>query len=61
MSLLSTLFTRARRELALIAAALLLLAFGQLAAEVLEGETLAFDKAVLLALREPDNLAEPIG
>lgn len=61
MSLLATLLGRARRELALIAAALLILAFGQLAAEVLEGETLDFDRAVLLAMREPGNLAEPIG
>lgn len=29
--------------------------------EVLEGETHAFDRAVLLALREPDNVALPIG
>ncbi len=61
MSLLSNLLTRARRELMLIAAALLILAFGQLAAEVLEGETLAFDEAVLLAMREPGDPAEPIG
>lgn len=61
MGLVSTLLTRARRELALIAAALLILAFGQLAAEVLEGETLAFDRAALLALRQPGNPAEPIG
>ncbi len=61
MGLLVSLLTRARRELALIAAAVLILGFGQLAAEVLEGETLAFDRAVLLALREPGNPAEPIG
>lgn len=61
MGLLASLLTRARRELALIAAALLILAFGQLAAEVVEGETLDFDRAVLLAMREPGNPAEPIG
>ncbi len=61
MALLSTMLRRARRELALIAAAVLILAFGQLAAEVVEGETLDFDRAVLLMMRSPDNLAEPIG
>ena len=35
--------------------------FAELADEVLEGETHAFDRAVLLALREPANPATPIG
>ena len=37
------------------------LGFVALAGEVLEGETLPFDRAVLLALRTPGNLAVPIG
>lgn len=36
-------------------------AFGVLAGEVMEGETLAFDRAVLLALRDPANPANPLG
>lgn len=36
-------------------------AFIALAGEVLEGETHAFDSVVLLALRNPQNLADPIG
>jgi Membrane-associated phospholipid phosphatase len=32
-----------------------------LAGEVFEGETHAIDSAILLALRNPDNLADPIG
>lgn len=35
--------------------------FVWLAGEVVEGDTHAFDRAVLLALREPDNVAVPIG
>ncbi|MBV9834412.1 MAG: phosphatase PAP2 family protein [Alphaproteobacteria bacterium] len=31
------------------------------ASELAEGEGLAFDKALLLALRQPDDLAQPIG
>ncbi len=38
-----------------------LLAFGQLAEEVLEGDAGAFDRAVLLALRNPADLSDPIG
>lgn len=35
--------------------------FVALAGEVLEGDTLGFDRAILLALREPGDLANPIG
>jgi undecaprenyl-diphosphatase len=46
---------------ALLLAITALLAFAGLAAEVLQGETLAFDRAVLLALRNPANPADPLG
>ncbi|QFU14903.1 phosphatase PAP2 family protein [Microvirga thermotolerans] len=36
-------------------------AFIALAGEVFEGETHAFDTAILLALRSPQNLADPLG
>lgn len=36
-------------------------AFLELAGEVLEGETLAFDKRLLLALRNPADLSDPLG
>ena len=36
-------------------------AFMELADEVREGETHAFDRAILLALRSPGNLADPVG
>jgi undecaprenyl-diphosphatase len=56
---------RARREAALLAAigfaAASLVLFGQLTDEVLEGETHAFDEAVLLALRSPGNPSDPLG
>lgn len=39
----------------------LVLCFGSLAAEMREGETLPFDRAVLLALRTPGDAADPIG
>ena len=39
----------------------LLFAFLKLASEVFEGETLAFDRTILLALRNPADLADPIG
>ncbi|MBE9607702.1 phosphatase PAP2 family protein [Acetobacteraceae bacterium H6797] len=42
------------------AAALVLAAIG-LAGEVLEGETLGFDRALLLALRNPADPSDPIG
>ncbi|WP_230532514.1 phosphatase PAP2 family protein [Microvirga roseola] len=35
--------------------------FVELADEVVEGETHAFDNAILLALRDPQNLADPVG
>ncbi len=43
-----------------LAAALLIL-FGKLAGEVISGDTRAFDQAVLLALRNPADPADPIG
>jgi undecaprenyl-diphosphatase len=47
--------------LPLLLAAMLLLGFGLLADEVVEGDTLALDRMVLLWFREPGNLAVPIG
>src|ERR1700694_5619465 len=41
--------------------AALLLAFGLLAEEVIEGETLPFDRKLMLALREAGNPGVPIG
>lgn len=38
-----------------------LFALQRLTSEVLEGETLRFDEAILLALRQPGDLAVPIG
>lgn len=38
-----------------------LVLFLQLTGEVLEGSTRKFDEAILLALRQPDDLARPIG
>ncbi|HWX50161.1 MAG TPA: phosphatase PAP2 family protein [Roseomonas sp.] len=46
---------------ALLACTGSLWAFAVLVDEVLEGETRGFDQAVLLALRHPDDPAEPIG
>jgi undecaprenyl-diphosphatase len=40
---------------------ILLMAFLILAGEVMEGETLAFDKKIVLAFRKADDLALPIG
>jgi len=51
--------TRLFASILMIAA--LLLAFGLLAEEVIEGETLPFDRKLMLALREPRNPAVPIG
>jgi undecaprenyl-diphosphatase len=55
----------ARQEIAVLAGILVLaggaLGFLTLASEVLEGETNAFDRAIVLALRTPSNLADPIG
>lgn len=54
-----------RREagllLALLIAAAGLLAFIHIADEVFEGETAHFDRAVMLALRDPTDLSRPIG
>lgn len=62
---LTRLKPRDRTELTLlvggIAILLLLVIFMKLASEVLEGETQAFDRRILLALRNPDDLARPIG
>jgi undecaprenyl-diphosphatase len=44
-----------------LAVAAALLAFAKLAGEVLEGETRAFDRAVILALRAPGDPADPVG
>jgi len=59
------LFHLARQELgplvALLAAAVLIFSFGYLAVEVLEGDTAAFDRAVVLALRTSGNPADPLG
>ena len=56
---------RDRTELALlvggIAVLLLLVVFMKLASEVFEGETQSFDKKILLALRDPSDLSNPIG
>ena len=62
---LGRLKSRDRTELTLliggIAFLLLLVAFMKLASEVLEGETQGFDRQILLALRDPADLAHPIG
>jgi len=42
-------------------AGLLLLAFGHIAEEVLEGDATRFDQTVLLALRNPADPADPLG
>ncbi|HYZ48528.1 MAG TPA: phosphatase PAP2 family protein [Sphingomonas sp.] len=50
-----------RPVLALAAIATLGFIFARLASEMVEGDTLAFDRAVLLALRRPGDAADPIG
>jgi undecaprenyl-diphosphatase len=50
-----------RRFAPILVIAALLLAFGVLAEEVVEGETLPFDRKLLLALREAGNPGVPIG
>jgi undecaprenyl-diphosphatase len=45
----------------LLALVLALWAFFGIAAEVLEGDTSAFDKTILLAMRTPGNLGDPVG
>jgi undecaprenyl-diphosphatase len=56
---------RVRREAALLGAIALaatsLVLFAQLTDEVVEGETHAFDRAVLLALRNPADPSDPLG
>jgi undecaprenyl-diphosphatase len=55
----------ARREFALLAslavAATAIWGFAELAEEVLEGETHAFDERILLALRSATDLSDPLG
>lgn len=59
------LWETARREVALIAALLVVAggfwSFLAIAGEIREGETSAFDRWVLLALRDPTNHADPWG
>jgi undecaprenyl-diphosphatase len=54
-----------RREPSLLLACLLLVAaawgFVELASEVLEGDTGAFDRWMVRAMRQPDDLATPLG
>jgi undecaprenyl-diphosphatase len=50
-----------RALLILLAAAAAIWAFFGVAGEMMEGETNAFDRAVLLALRNPANLSDPVG
>ena len=60
-----TLLKSGRLEIAILAAVFIsiggLWIFGVLAAEVVEGDTGKFDERLLLACREPGNLAVPIG
>ena len=42
-------------------AALLLLAFGHIAEEVIEGDAAKFDQTVMLALRSPSDSSDPLG
>ena len=62
---MTRLLARLRREQWLLAmflgGALLLFAFLELAGEMSEGETSAFDKAILIGLRHADDLGQPIG
>lgn len=55
----------ARQEAGVLAAILAvaggLFAFARLASEVVEGDTRRFDEAVLLALRNPADLSDPLG
>jgi len=65
MKHLSRVKPQIKKELAVLiggmALLLLLVIFMKLASEVFEGETQSFDKKILLALRDPSNLAHPIG
>jgi undecaprenyl-diphosphatase len=62
---LARLKPRDRTELTVLIGAigilLLVVIFMKLASEVFEGETQSFDKKILLALRNPANLSQPIG
>lgn len=60
-SLRRRLFSEVGPLLAIAVAALGLLAFGKVAEESVEGETHAFDRAILLALRTPGSAGDPIG
>jgi len=63
--LLARVAPRDREELVLLLGGVvflfLVVIFVRLAGEVLEGETLEFDKRLLLALRDPTNPSQPIG
>ncbi len=48
-------------EITLILISLGLLIFAMLTGEMLEGETIGFDRYVLLLFRNPANPADPIG
>jgi undecaprenyl-diphosphatase len=62
---LARLKPRDRWELTLLVTAIaflfLLFAISKLASDVLEGDTLQFDRAILLALRDPADLSRPKG
>jgi undecaprenyl-diphosphatase len=64
-SFVTSLRARSLQELApfaiLALAAAMLAVFGTIANEVIDGQTHAFDEAILRALRNPDDLADPIG
>jgi undecaprenyl-diphosphatase len=47
--------------MAMLAGAAGLFAFARLASEVVEGDTRRFDEAILLALRNPADLSDPLG
>ena len=65
LAIKTRLLPRDREELWLLLGALVLLAvvllIAKLAGEVLEGDTLEFDKRLLQALRKADNPSQPIG
>lgn len=47
--------------IALACVATAFVAFGNLAAEMMEGETVSFDRRILLAFRNPLDLSDPLG
>ena len=53
--------TERRLLLAILGVALALYGFAELAGEVVEGDSLRLDRAILLALRDPADPADPIG